>query len=222
MSCERVRELAPEVALGTIEGEERAEALRHLATCAECRREVDRFSAVADELLTLAPVHEPPAGFEARVIEAMTPPRRRPWRRLLAWLGPPLAAAAATAVALVAVYHDDRVTADRYRETLSQADGRYFRAAPLRDETGAEAGVVFGYQGTPSWVFVTVDDRHRDAVTSAELVTRDRRTIALPAFALGPDGSWGGALPGNLYDVTAIRLLGEQPGQVLDGELPRD
>ena len=220
MSCEHVRASAPEIALGTIECEERAEALRHLATCAECRRVVDRFSAVADELLTLAPVQEPPAGFESRVIAALAPPRRRPWQRLLVRLGPPLAAAAATAVALVAVFHDDRVTAERYRETLSQADGRYFRAAPLRDESGAEAGVAFGYQGTPSWVFVTVDDRHRDRTSTAVLVTRDRRTVALPSFALGPGGSWGGAVPGNLYDYAAIRLLGERPGEVLDARIP--
>jgi Putative zinc-finger len=220
MSCERMRELAPEVALGTIEGEERAEALRHLATCAECRRAVDRYASVADELLLLAPVHEPPAGFESRVVEAIAPRRRRRWRRLLVRLGPPIATAAATAIALFAVFNDDRVTADRYRETLAQADGRYFRATPLRDETGADAGVVFGYQGTPSWVFVTVDDRHRDQAATAELITRDRRTVPLPAFALGPGGSWGGALPGNLYDVTAVRLLGEQPGQVLVAEVP--
>jgi hypothetical protein len=225
MSCEQVRELAPEIALGTIEGEERADALRHLATCAECRRLVDRLSGVADELLLLAPVEEPPAGFESRVIQALglrQRPRRRFVRRLLLRLGPPVAAAAATAVALVAVYNDDRVTAERYRETLAEADGRYFEAAPLRDETGRRAGVVFGYQGAPSWVFVTVDPGHRDQVSSGELVTRDKRTIAIPSFALDPDnGSWGGAISTNLYDVASIRLLGERPGEVLEAPIGR-
>jgi hypothetical protein len=220
MSCDELRELAPEVALGTIEGEERAEALRHLATCAECRRVVDQLSAVADELLMIAPVEEPPPGFESRVIAALQPPRRRRWRRLLVRLGPPLAAAAATAVALVAVYRDDHVTAERYRETLAQADGRYFQAGPLRDETGAEAGIVFGYQGRPSWVLVTVDAAHRDRVTGAVLVTRDRRTVRLPAFRLGPDGSWGGAIPANFSDFTRIRLLGEEPGEALESAIP--
>jgi hypothetical protein len=221
MSCERLRELAAEVALGTVEGEERAEALRHLATCHECRRLVDQLSSVADELLMVAPVVEPPAGFESRVIEAIAPrPRRRGWRRLLLWLGPPVAAAAATAVALVAVYHDDRVTAERYRETLSQADGRYFRAGPLRAGTGAEAGVVFGYQGTPSWLFVTVDERYRGQVSRAELVRRDGRTVALPSFRLGLGGSWGGAVPGNLYQYRSVRLLGDRPGEVIAGTIP--
>jgi hypothetical protein len=143
-------------------------------------------------------------------------PRRRLARRLLVWLGPPLAAAAATAAALVGVYHDDHVTAERYRSTLEQANGRYFQAQPLRDGTGAKAGVAFGYQGSPSWMLVTVDPGHRDQVASAELITRDRRTIPLPGFELGRDGSWGGALPVDLYDVSAIRLLGGRPGEVLE------
>src|SRR3954471_18883310 len=183
MNCEELNELAPEVALGTIGGEERAEALRRLATCGECRRLVDQLTTVADELLMLAPVQEPPVGFESRAIDALGfrwPPRRRLGRRLLMWLGPPVAAAAATAVALVGVYHDDHVTAERYRSTLEQANGKSFQAEPLRDATGAEAGVAFGYQGNPSWMLVTVDPGHRDEVASAELVTRDRRTIGLP------------------------------------------
>jgi hypothetical protein len=223
MSCEELKDVAPEVALGTIDGRERAEALRHLATCAECRRLVDQLTTVADEMLMVAPVQEPPVGFESRVVDALgfrrRAVRRRLGRRLLVWLGPPLATAAITAAALIGVYHDDRVTAERYRTTLEQADGRYFRADPLRDGTGAEAGVAFGYQGSPSWMLVTVDPRHRDQVASAELVTHDQRTIRLPEFRLDPDGSWGGAIPVNLYDVAAIRLLGHRPGQVLDASI---
>ena len=225
MSCEELRELAPVIALGTIEGEERAEALRHLATCADCRRLVDQLSEVADELLMIAPLQEPPAGFESRVIDTLGLERRRPrglGLRVLRWLGPPVAAAAVSAVALVASYHDDRVTAERYRDTLAQADGQYFQAEPLRDATGNEAGVVFGYQGRPSWVLVTVDRSHRAQVSSGELVTRDRRTVPLPEFELDPrNGSWGGAIPVNLYDVARIRLLGERPGEVLEAAVPR-
>jgi hypothetical protein len=120
----------------------------------------------------------------------------------------------------MAVYHDDHVTAERYRETLAQAGGRYFDAEPLRDETGRQAGVVFGYQGTPSWVFLTVDPSHRDRVSSAELVTNDMRTIPIASLELDRDnGSWGGAIPANLYDVASIRLLGDRPGEVLEAPI---
>jgi hypothetical protein len=223
MSCEELHDLAPEIALGTIGGEDRAEALRHLATCAECRRLVDRLTEVADDLLLRAPMQEPPAGFESRVIERLglrRRPRRRLARRLLLRLGPPVAAAAASAVALVAVYHDDRVTAERYREALAAANGRYFDAEPLRDETGARAGVVFGYQGAPSWILVTVNPSHRERVSSGELVTKDKRTIPIVSLRLDRrNGSWGGAIPTDLYDVASIRLLGERPGEVLEASI---
>ena len=41
MSCEQTRRLAAELALGIADGAERAEALHHLAGCAECRRAVE-------------------------------------------------------------------------------------------------------------------------------------------------------------------------------------
>src|SRR6185503_8201073 len=98
MGCEQTREIAAELSLGITDGEERAQALRHLAECAECRKAVEELSGVTDELLTLAPMQQPPPGFESRVLERLAPARpRRRARRLLA----PIAAAAASA-ALVA------------------------------------------------------------------------------------------------------------------------
>ena len=67
--CAEIRALLPELALGIADGEERARALEHLGGCADCRRELDELSAIADELVALAPEREPPAGFEGRVIE---------------------------------------------------------------------------------------------------------------------------------------------------------
>jgi hypothetical protein len=228
MSCDETRDLAAEIALGIADGEERAEALRHLSTCEKCRRVVGQLSLVADELLVLAPVQEPPAGFESRVVDAMglekPPPRRRSARWLSPrWLapriGPALAAAAVTAGVLVGVYHDDHQTAEQYRGVLDEAGGRYFQAGPLQDETGARGGVAFGYEGSPSWLLVTVNPAHRDDVKTAELVTRDGRAIPLRSFELDRRGSWGGAIPVKLYRVDHVRLLGERPGEILQTSL---
>jgi hypothetical protein len=223
MRCEETRDLAAEIALGIADGEERAEALRHLSACEECRRAVEQLSLVADELLVLAPVEEPPAGFESRVVEAMGL-QKRPRRRLsLRWLaprvGPALATAAVTAAVLVGVYHDDRQTADRYRAVLDQANGQYFQAEQLEDENGAKGGVAFGYEGSPSWLLLTVNPAHRGDVKTAELVTKDGRTIPLRSFRLDRSGSWGGAIPIKLYKVASIRLLGERPGEILQAAL---
>src|SRR5262245_20276203 len=98
MSCEQTRELAAELALGIADGQERARALEHLSHCAECRRAVAELTEVTDELLLVASVHEPRAGFESRVlarIEAPRPAARRArrWKRPLLVLAPAGAAA---------------------------------------------------------------------------------------------------------------------------------
>jgi Putative zinc-finger len=229
MRCDEVRELAPELALGIVDGEERADALRHLTGCADCRRAVEELSEVADDLLMVAPVQEPSAGFESRVVAAMgleegSPRRKRARWRSPRWLalrlGPVVATAAVTAAAMVGVYHDDHVTADRYRDTLAEANGRSFQAERLIDEAGGRAGVAFGYEGSPSWLLLTVDRGHRDSVTRAELTTKDGRTIALRSLRLDSQGSWGGAIPVKLYDVASVRLLGPHSGDTLRATFP--
>src|SRR5215831_3053109 len=82
MGCEQVRELAPELAIGTADGQERDAALRHAAACPDCRRLVAELSSVVDDLLLLAPSHEPPPGFASRTVARISPPPAR--RRHLA------------------------------------------------------------------------------------------------------------------------------------------
>ena len=223
MTCEEMRDLAPELALGLADGGERAEALRHLSDCSDCRRLVERLSGVADELVTIAPVREPPAGFESRVMARLAPgeaPRPRWTRRVLWRLAPAVAAAAATAAVLVAVYHDDHELATSYRQTLERADGRYFHAQRLHDPAGRRAGLAFGYQGSPSWVMVVVDPAHRDQVVRGELVTVSGRQAPLRSLRLDPrTGTWGGAIPVDLHRVKSIRLIGKRPGQVMEAPL---
>jgi hypothetical protein len=103
IDCSEFTDLAPELALGILSGNERAIALGHLGACPACRDQLDDLARVADHLLLLSPAKEPPIGFESRVLArlesagaAPTPPvrrRRAPTRRLLA-----MAAAAAIVV----------------------------------------------------------------------------------------------------------------------------
>ena len=69
-------------------------------------------------------------------------------------------------------------------------------------------------------MLLTVDRRHRAEVTRGELLTKDGRTIALPSLELDRNGSWGGAIPVNLYKVAAIRLLGDSPAETLHASFP--
>jgi|SoiMethySBSTD1v2_1073268.scaffolds.fasta_scaffold00820_16 putative zinc finger protein len=74
-SCEHVREVAPDVALGLLTGEDRALALAHLERCDSCRAEVASLAVVADEVLLAAPETDPPAGFTSRVLERLAAER---------------------------------------------------------------------------------------------------------------------------------------------------
>lgn len=217
MRCEDLRELAPEIALGIADGEQRETAMRHLAGCDDCRHLLEEMSEVNDELLTVAPVAEPPVGFESRVIERLglsRKPRRRRAVFVMRRLAIPAAAAALTAGALVGYYHDDHVTASQYKDTLAAAGGSDFIAKPILDPAGQRAGTAFGYEGKPSWVMINVDPAYRDQVKSCELLTKDGRHMTLD-WSAWHDGSWGGSIPVDVYDIQSIRLLGDKPGQVL-------
>jgi anti-sigma-K factor RskA len=68
LRCVDLRELAPDVALGLLTGEERAAALAHLEGCEACRADVASLAVAADEVLLAAPEAAPPADFTARVL----------------------------------------------------------------------------------------------------------------------------------------------------------
>jgi Putative zinc-finger len=225
MSCEETRQLAPELALGIADGAERARALEHLARCADCRRAVAALTEVADELLMLAPEREPPVGFESRVLARVAPPapvsRARRGRRLLAVLAPAVAAAALATGIVLGATGDDRRLADHYRATLAEANGSYFEAARLRAPAGMRAGLVYGYRGNPSWVYVAVDRPYRSTTYTAELALTSGQRVPLPRLRLDPEtGSGGQAIPVDLHSVATVRLVGSGRGDVLQAELP--
>jgi hypothetical protein len=215
-----VDEIAAELALGVVDGEERARALEHLAGCPECRRAVEELSEVADGLLLLGPSREVPIGFESRALEPLRARRSRSRRRRA--LVPVAAAATAAALAVAGtllVVEDDLQLASDYRGTLAEANGEGFHVEHLYGSGEGPAGTVFGYQGSPSWLLVTVDPAQHTGVHRAELVTDDGKRVPLRSFALDPaNGSWGGAIPVALDDVSVVRLLPEE-GEALVARL---
>lgn len=104
IACTEVEEMAAELAVGALSGGERARALVHLKDCARCRALVDDLASTADRLLLLAPISEPPVGFESRVAELIGAERqvRRARRPRRPWITA-VAAAAALIIALAGV-----------------------------------------------------------------------------------------------------------------------
>lgn len=219
--CEETRALLPELALGIADGEDRSRVLEHTATCAECRRELESLSAVADELLELAPAQEPPAGFEVSVLGALPAGRRprRSFRRPLAFAAVAVATAAVTAALMLQGFEGDRNLADHYRSVLAEAHGSYFAATRLRDAAGAEGGTVFLYEGAPSWLVITVRQPYVRSVVRAEIETRDGRRLPLSWFGLD-EGTWGGAVPVDLDAISHVRLFGRDGRVLLDASPP--
>jgi hypothetical protein len=103
MTCHDVRELFSALIDEALDADERRTVEAHLATCAECRRELERFRATVALLHAVEPARAP-AGFVDGVLAAARP---TPWyRRLLSALflpWPVKIPAEAAAIVLVAV-----------------------------------------------------------------------------------------------------------------------
>lgn len=204
--CSPVRELLPELALGIATGDDRARALEHLPGCPSCRRALGELTEVADELLVGGPVREPPVGFESRVVARLF--QARPSRRR--WLAA-AAAAALLGLGAGAVYvgtRADRELADSYRRTLAVANGEYFSASPLLDPRRRRGGHVFGYEGSPSWVFVVVSGAARSGAYRVVATTEegDRHKLGDMDVSKGA-GSWGSAVPVDYHDLELLALV---------------
>jgi Putative zinc-finger len=218
--CEQVRDLAPELALGIASGDARAGALEHLARCPECTAHLAELASVADEIPLLAPAREPPPGFEGRVLarlERRSRPRFRPLIPAAAALGAALVAAAAIWIGL----KEDRELADSYRDTLEVANGEHFDARALTAPSGEAVGHAFGYQGSPSWIMVTVERAAgvEPGRYELELVTQAGDRVALGSLRVASRrGSRGGAIPVDLDQVAEVRLIGPGRGDVLEAE----
>ena len=215
LRCSEVRDLIPELAAGVASGEERAEALAHLSRCPACRKELDETAAVVDDLLLLGPSKEPPPGFETSVLGRLRLPRARARRR-----GRVLQFAAVLVVAAVlgsgttmwATARERRVAA-AYEGTLAVANGKYFTARELTQGSGPEVGHLFAYEGSPSWIFVTIADGSTlEGSYEIQLVTTDgdSRTLGDCVLTSG-ERSCGGEIDVPLRDVLLIRLT--KPGE---------
>lgn len=211
LSCAEAEALAPELALGTIDGAERAAALSHLAGCAKCRELVDQLAGVADGLLLLAPRTEPPPGFETRVLSRMAIPAAvertaRPLRR------PRRALVGIAAVALVAALAGGGLA------LLGDPDrtGGDVHTAQAKDPEGRWTCLAVAYGTDPARVIVALD--RRDGANRTYVVQANRVGEATP-ISLGSltlqngHGSMATQLQVPAPELHSIRML-DETGQV--------
>lgn len=217
--CAIMRDALPELALGIADGHQRALALEHVAHCPDCRRELEQLTSLADELIALAPQHEPPPGFENRVLRQTTPRRARRRLRRLAVAAVVPAVAAVTALAINISYGSDLKLASQYRAALRSADGTYFQSARLHSAKGQPAGIVYAYQGSPSWLFYTLNGHYGWGRYRTRVVTRFGSTFSLPASTL-VNRSWGASTPVPVRDIARVKLARRSDSDTLTATLP--
>jgi hypothetical protein len=224
--CAETRDLLPELAAQTAAGDERARALGHLGDCPECRGELAATADLLDDMLALAPEHDPPPGFESRVLARMTapdpagvPPEPEPpvasgpvpaRRRMPV---PMLWAASIVVFALLAAgtvwwtARDERRLAAEYRHALDVAHGRSLRAAPLLTPAGTETGTLFVYEGTPSWLYVTFRITPPQGRYDVRLRTTDGRRLPLRPFtATATSAGWGSVIEVSATEVERLEF----------------
>lgn len=222
-SCEQVQDLAPEVALGIAPAKERARALEHLVSCAECREHVQKLSSVADEILLLAPESEPPLGFESRVVGSFEAhAARRPRFRRLA-----LAAAALVVVAAVAAGTTylagghSRDLASRWASALGTGNGSEFAASALSDpRSDLSAGHAFLFRGDPSWIYVEVQAPSTFSGTyGVQVVTSGGDVIPIGSVTYEDgEGSWGRTVDTDGKTITGLQCTDDKGTVVLTAD----
>jgi Anti-sigma-K factor rskA/Putative zinc-finger len=206
--------------LGALTDPERELFEAHLATCADCRLEVERLQPAADLLPRSVEQVEPPPGLKASLMEVVqreageragAPAGRRQraalGERLRGLFGPmrPALAAGVLALGLLVGFgvaqlggEDSRtITASVDRDVLPDA------TANLEVLGDGEDGAILRVQGMPSpgpgrvyqaWVM-------RDGMVEPE-----------PTFEVRSDGGGAGAVPADLADAEAVLVTREQRG----------
>jgi hypothetical protein len=207
--CEQCRQVAPELALRIASGEERAAALRHLATCRACRDDVRALTETADHLLRAAPELEPSAGFDQRVVDALTPTTSRRWSRRTV-----VAVCAAAAVVVLAIGATLGWVVARPSESERQLaaavddmNGRSLRVASLDGQGSEGFNRVVVSDGDPSWLLLLVNGTIPDGEYSIVCEYEGGWSISPGRVAVREGkGTWAATVARTLDDLTGVRL----------------
>lgn len=217
-----------EMALGVLDPEERTSVLTHLASCPACREELLELSAVADRVAAQAPLAEPPAGFEDRVLSRIESqlkedlpaitrfplaPRSRTVgrsvkapgaRRSLSWKR--LAAVAAAAAVLLGAGVAIGSAATGSSSTVAGPATGGWSASLLVGPSGPVGRVFFDSDGHP-WMSMGISPSQAGTLR-CELVSPSGRVIVLGSFQVTSQGGyWATYIPASARGANTVRLV---------------
>ncbi|MDQ6837693.1 MAG: hypothetical protein M3137_04955 [Actinomycetota bacterium] len=213
--CEAFRAQSAELALGILDGRERAETLVHLERCPGCRQELRDLADVADELVELIPLSEPSAGFESRVlasIRAASPgPAPKPSAR--APLARSLAAVAAAVAVVVGIGIGGFILGHHSAHHPQAVAGAHVRTADFVNGPH-HIGQVITTTGAHRWIYMSVDSDLGSQTVTCQVHTQNNNTTSLGSFQLVDGyGYWASPVP-DAGSVTGVQLVDAQ-GRVL-------
>lgn len=234
VTCEKLREIGAELALGVLFGRERAVAVAHLDRCAACREYIEHLTLVGDKLIGLVPGSEPPPGFEARVArrltQGVTAHKGTPHTRASglahqavrhrARRGRPRVASAVAACAFAFGFTGWAV--DTALASVPASSSPAIKAqTPVREGEltsapgpGPSAGDVYAHPGDlgdPGRIYLTVDLAAAGTPYSGKVVCllqrTDGTTIRVGPFTLSNGrGNWGTVVPIGPAALSSARL----------------
>jgi len=217
LSCDTCRELAPELALGLLGGDERAAVLAHLQGCERCRDDVAALTGLHERMRTLVPPLEPPAGFETCVLTRLARAGRlQPgpsWARRLA-------VAAAAIVVVCATFAGGWMAGSTSPATSVDQIARPGLLAVALTSGDRPVGQLFVEPASPSWIYLYVDAPSGAARLKCEFLRHDGSSAATAMLTVrSGDAHWGGPNPEGTTDV---RLTDETGVFVGGARLPGD
>jgi hypothetical protein len=194
-----------ELALGSLTGRARAQALSHVESCPRCAEDLEQMSRVADTVVQVAPEVEPPIGFEVRLFERMGVAdvhRRRRRIRPLHWVPAAAAAAAALALGLGLTMTSSPVPT----ATAPVHHGKVISADFV--ENGAAVGRVTAGGGTRPWLSMMLADSTARGTVNCIVVTADGATHHVGTFVAKEGyGAWIAPLHVNPADIRTAEVV---------------
>jgi hypothetical protein len=209
MTCATAQELAPDLALGTLAGDDRALLLAHVARCPGCEDLLAQLTGVVETLLLLTPEADPPGGFESAVLDRVAASETRPFvsprrraRRFVVGAAAAVVLVVASVIGTLAVKDTD----GRYSAIPPVVATKDLRTATLVGTNGQAWGEAFVFAGRTSWVFI---DMRWDVPNGSYTIMLDRAegpSLAVAGLHLvDGEGSYGHSV-GAATDVTTVRI----------------
>ncbi len=212
--CEAFRDDLASLAIGALDGLDRARVLAHLEDCPQCTVEVEELSATADVLTTLIADADPPPGFADRTMDLIRADRADRVVPLKPTGQPHFRRVAAVAAVVVLLAVGTVVGAE------VASSGRHNPAAavqttPLHSTVGTKGTVLLVSSEQQGWLVMTLHDAPNSGEVTCSITLADGSKKELGEFDLTDGyGSWSVDLPVAASKVRTVSVVDESGAMV--------